>query len=75
MAAQLTENKILFQDDNLFGLLVKLSESGQSHLFEKWPAPGSKDDDKLRLANQLQELNSQYPGGLESYIRSVRNDW
>ena len=72
MAAQLNENKSVLKDDAVFGLLSKLTELGQGHLFESWPAPGSNDDDKRRLASQLSELNSQYPGGLESYIANAK---
>ena len=42
-------------------------EAGQAHLFERWPAPGTDDDGKRALVDQLVELDQQYPGGLLQY--------
>ncbi|CAA2981760.1 UDP-sugar pyrophosphorylase [Olea europaea subsp. europaea] len=49
-----------------------LLEIGQSHLFEHWPEPGFDDDEKRNLLNQVARLNSSYPGGLASYIKTAR---
>ncbi|CAI9286371.1 unnamed protein product [Lactuca saligna] len=50
-----------------------LLETGQVHLFENWPDPGvDDDDDKKALLAQVDLLNSSYPGGLASYIKTAR---
>ncbi|KAI3793779.1 hypothetical protein L1987_36401 [Smallanthus sonchifolius] len=49
-----------------------LLEIGQGHLFEHWPDPGVDDDDKQALLAQVSVLNSSYPGGLSSYIKTAR---
>ncbi|KAI7730494.1 hypothetical protein M8C21_003375 [Ambrosia artemisiifolia] len=49
-----------------------LLELGQGHLFEHWPDPGVDDDDKRALLTQVSVLNSSYPGGLSSYIKTAK---
>ncbi|XP_062115865.1 UDP-sugar pyrophosphorylase-like [Humulus lupulus] len=49
-----------------------LLELGQTHLFEHWAEPGVDDDEKRALFDQLTLLNANYPGGLESYIKTAR---
>ncbi|KAJ9540415.1 hypothetical protein OSB04_026921 [Centaurea solstitialis] len=49
-----------------------LLENGQGHLFENWPDPGVDDDDKKALLSQVAVLNSSYPGGLASYIKTAK---
>ncbi|KAK1409953.1 hypothetical protein QVD17_36484 [Tagetes erecta] len=49
-----------------------LLELGQGHLFEHWPDPGVDDDDKRALLDQVSLLNSSYPGGLSSYIKTAK---
>ncbi|KDP32870.1 hypothetical protein JCGZ_12162 [Jatropha curcas] len=49
-----------------------LVEMGQSHLFEHWPEPGVDDEEKKALFDQVARLNSSYPGGLASYIKTAR---
>ncbi|MFS8011716.1 putative nucleotidyltransferase [Helianthus anomalus] len=49
-----------------------LLELGQVHLFEHWPDPGLDDDDKKALLDQVLVLNSSYPGGLSSYIKTAK---
>ncbi|KAK9061568.1 hypothetical protein SSX86_018750 [Deinandra increscens subsp. villosa] len=49
-----------------------LLELGQGHLFEHWPDPGVEDDDKKAFLAQVSILNSSYPGGLSSYIKTAR---
>ncbi|KAJ0657276.1 putative nucleotidyltransferase [Helianthus annuus] len=49
-----------------------LLELGQGHLFEHWPDPGLDDDDKKALLDQVSVLNSSYPGGLSSYIKTAK---
>ncbi|XP_062023611.1 UDP-sugar pyrophosphorylase [Rosa rugosa] len=50
-----------------------LVEMGQTHLFEHWAEPGVDDDDeKKAFFDQVSRLNSSYPGGLASYIKTAR---
>ncbi|XP_071707214.1 UDP-sugar pyrophosphorylase-like [Rutidosis leptorrhynchoides] len=49
-----------------------LLELGQGHLFEHWSDPGIDDDDKRSLLSQVSILDSSYPGGLSSYIKTAR---
>ncbi|KAB2071626.1 hypothetical protein E1A91_A08G243900v1 [Gossypium mustelinum] len=49
-----------------------LLEMGQSHLFQHWAEPGVDDDQKKAFFTQLSKLNSSYPGGLASYIKTAR---
>lgn len=53
-------------------LAKMLMEMGQSHLFEKWAAPGVDDNEKKAFFDQVAKLNSSYPGGLKSYIKTAR---
>lgn len=53
-------------------LAKMLLESGQTHLFEHWPEPGVEDEEKKAFFDQVDRLNSSYPGGLTSYIKSAR---
>nr|GEX38127.1 UDP-sugar pyrophosphorylase [Tanacetum cinerariifolium] len=49
-----------------------LLELGQLHLFQHWPDPGVDDHYKKALLDQVAILNSSYPGGLSSYIKTAR---
>ncbi|XP_026457565.1 UDP-sugar pyrophosphorylase-like [Papaver somniferum] len=50
-----------------------LVEMGQSHLFHHWSQPGSDDDqDKRGFFDQVNKLDTSYPGGLASYIQNAR---
>ncbi|XP_050364592.1 UDP-sugar pyrophosphorylase isoform X1 [Argentina anserina] len=49
-----------------------LVEMGQTHLFEHWADPGVDDEEKKAFFDQVTRLNSSYPGGLASYIRTAR---
>ena len=55
---------------------VKLSTAlvgvGQGHLFENWAPPGIDDEDKVKMLNQLVQLDSNYPGGLRAYTLNAR---
>ncbi|CAI0393300.1 unnamed protein product [Linum tenue] len=44
----------------------------QSHLFTNWPEPGVDDGEKKAFFDQVTRLNSSYPGGLASYIKTAR---
>ncbi|KAF3447050.1 hypothetical protein FNV43_RR12230 [Rhamnella rubrinervis] len=49
-----------------------LLETGQSHLFQHWAEPGVDDEEKKAFFDQIARLNSSYPGGLASYIKTAR---
>ncbi|KAH6782613.1 UDP-sugar pyrophosphorylase [Perilla frutescens var. frutescens] len=49
-----------------------LLQLNQAHLFEHWPEPGVEDDEKRAFFEQVFRLNSSYPGGLASYIKTAR---
>ncbi|KAF2291325.1 hypothetical protein GH714_022899 [Hevea brasiliensis] len=53
-------------------LAKMLVEMGQSHLFQHWPEPGVDDEEKKAFFDQVALLNSSYPGGLASYIKTAR---
>ncbi|XP_031258011.1 UDP-sugar pyrophosphorylase-like [Pistacia vera] len=53
-------------------LAKMLTEMGQSHLFEQWAEPGVDDEEKKAFFDQVARLNSSYPGGLKSYIKTAR---
>lgn len=47
-------------------------DGSQKHVYGDWPAVGTQDDDKRRLADQLADLNISYPGGLAAYLSKAR---
>ncbi|KAI3967380.1 hypothetical protein MKX01_040706 [Papaver californicum] len=50
-----------------------LVEIGQTHLFHHWSQPGSDDDqEKISFFDQVNKLDTSYPGGLASYIQNAR---
>ncbi|XP_044479312.1 UDP-sugar pyrophosphorylase-like [Mangifera indica] len=53
-------------------LAKMLMEMGQSHLFEQWAEPGVDVEEKKAFFDQVARLNSSYPGGLKSYIKTAR---
>jgi len=53
-------------------LAKMLLETGQTHLFEHWAEPGVEDDEKKAFFDQVARLDSSYPGGLASYIKTAR---
>lgn len=44
----------------------------QSHVYADWPEAGTADEEKKRLAEQLADLDSSYPGGLAAYTSKAR---
>ncbi|KAL3943863.1 MAG: hypothetical protein SGBAC_002065 [Bacillariaceae sp.] len=46
--------------------------SSQSHVYGDWPEPGTQDEDKKRLSEQLADLDASYPGGLSAYLSKAR---
>ncbi|XP_024987087.1 UDP-sugar pyrophosphorylase-like [Cynara cardunculus var. scolymus] len=67
----LQKNLSIFSPDQA-ELAKMLLVRGQSHLFEDWPDAGVDDDEKKALLDQVALLNSSYPGGLASYIKTAR---
>ncbi|KAM6543980.1 hypothetical protein CsatB_008427 [Cannabis sativa] len=53
-------------------LAKTLLELGQTHLFKHWAEPGVDDDEKRAFFDQVTLLNENYPGGLDSYIKTAR---
>ncbi|XP_040996824.1 UDP-sugar pyrophosphorylase-like [Juglans microcarpa x Juglans regia] len=70
-APKLHENLHLLSPDKI-ELAKMLVEMGQSHLFDHWAEPGFDDEEKKGFFDQVAQLNSSYPGGLESYIKTAR---
>ncbi|GER52860.1 UDP-sugar pyrophosphorylase [Striga asiatica] len=70
-APNLHKNLSLFSPHQV-ELSKVLLEMNQSHLFEHWPEPGVEDDSKREFFEQVDRLNSSYPGGLASYIKTAR---
>ncbi|KAF5735479.1 UDP-sugar pyrophosphorylase [Tripterygium wilfordii] len=70
-APNLRKNLNLLSPDQI-ELAKLLLEMGQSHSFEHWPEPGVDDEEKKAFFDQVARLNSTYPGGLASYIKSAR---
>ncbi|XP_021283972.1 UDP-sugar pyrophosphorylase [Herrania umbratica] len=67
----LVKNLDLISPDQI-ELAKMLLEMGQSHLFQQWAEPGVEDDQKKAFFAQVAKLNSSYPGGLASYIKTAR---
>ncbi|XP_010063450.2 UDP-sugar pyrophosphorylase isoform X1 [Eucalyptus grandis] len=53
-------------------LAKMLVETGQSRVFEHWADPGVDDDRKKAFLEQVARLDTSYPGGLASYIKTAR---
>ncbi|XAR62855.1 UTP--glucose-1-phosphate uridylyltransferase [Bertholletia excelsa] len=70
-APNLQKNLSILSPDQI-ELAKTLLESKQSHLFEHWSEPGVDDGEKKSFFNQVDRLNSSYPGGLASYIKTAR---
>ncbi|CAI0610505.1 unnamed protein product [Linum tenue] len=67
----LHKNLSLLSPDQI-ELAKMLVEMGQSHLFSHWPESGVDDGEKKAFFDQVARLNSSYPGGLASYIKTAR---
>ena len=53
--------------------LIECDRDGaQHHVYGDWPEPGTNDEDKKRLAEQLADLEESYPGGLASYLSKAK---
>ncbi|KAH1247322.1 UDP-sugar pyrophosphorylase 1 [Glycine max] len=71
MASSLDDNFNLLSPEQQ-ELVKVLLDNGQEHLFRDWPAPGVDDNHKKAFFDQLTQLDSSYPGGLESYIKNAK---
>jgi UDP-sugar pyrophosphorylase len=67
----LAVNRVLFSDAEN-ALIDSLLQCGQAHLFEDWPGPGTKDDDKKRFLAQASVCDSGYPGGIAAYVGNAK---
>ncbi|KAK8580221.1 hypothetical protein V6N13_143340 [Hibiscus sabdariffa] len=67
----LVNNLHLLHPDQI-ELAKMLVDLGQSHLFQHWPEPGVEDEQKKAFFAQVAKLNSNYPGGLASYVKNAR---
>ncbi|KAL4278490.1 hypothetical protein GQ457_03G032310 [Hibiscus cannabinus] len=67
----LVKNLHLLHPDQI-ELAKMLVDLGQSHLFQHWPEPGVEDEQKKAFFAQVAKLNSNYPGGLASYVKNAR---
>nr|GEW74623.1 UDP-sugar pyrophosphorylase [Tanacetum cinerariifolium] len=67
----LEKNMSLLSPDQV-EIAKMLLEIGQGHLFQDWPDPGVDDDLKHGFFTQVALLNSSYPGGLASYIKTAK---
>jgi len=54
------------------GLVEKLMEAGQAHLFADWDPPGVNDEAKAAFLASLHKIDGNYPGGLVGYISNAR---
>ncbi|CAI9115534.1 OLC1v1016456C6 [Oldenlandia corymbosa var. corymbosa] len=71
-AGDVLRNNLSILSPDQVELANMLIEMEQSHLFEHWPEPGIDDDEKRAFFDQIQKLNSSYPGGLAAYIKTAR---
>lgn len=44
----------------------------QLHVYGSWPEVGTDDAEKIRLAEQIADLDESYPGGLPMYLTKAR---
>lgn len=58
------------EDEN--AMIDLLLGCGQDHLFQDWPAPGEKDDDKKRFLAQARVCDQGYPGGIAAYVKNAK---
>lgn len=59
-------------DPKRLALAQLLVDEGQSQLFASWAPGGQAEEQKQDFFGQLHTLDSNYPGGLGSYIRNAR---
>mmetsp|Transcript_21102 Transcript_21102/g.32201 ORF Transcript_21102/g.32201 Transcript_21102/m.32201 type:complete len:688 (+) Transcript_21102:85-2148(+) len=52
--------------------LVAFDDASQRHVYEGWPEVGIEDEEKIRLGEQLADLDDSYPGGLVSYLSKAK---
>ncbi|GIL88648.1 hypothetical protein Vretimale_17244 [Volvox reticuliferus] len=69
--AVLKGNAVLLKDQDRV-LVSQLLDLGQAHLFEGWPDPGTDDESKRRMLDQLRILDASYHGGIAAYVRNAR---
>lgn len=65
-------NNLELLDQKQQELVATLLSIKQEHLFQDWPARGIDDDKKLKFISQLQNVDSTYIGGIESYVNKAK---
>ncbi|MEI7999219.1 MAG: UTP--glucose-1-phosphate uridylyltransferase, partial [Candidatus Omnitrophota bacterium] len=60
-------------DEEQSRILRVLAKIGEQGLLSDWPAPGTNDDQKRALLEQLSLKDQELQGGLEGYKELVRN--
>lgn len=48
------------------------AEGAQRHVYADWPEAGVDDEGKLRITEQLADLDASYPGGLPNYLSKAK---
>eukprot|EP00815_Leptocylindrus_aporus_P005842 CAMPEP_0116068674 /NCGR_PEP_ID=MMETSP0322-20121206/11812_1 /TAXON_ID=163516 /ORGANISM="Leptocylindrus danicus var. apora, Strain B651" /LENGTH=721 /DNA_ID=CAMNT_0003555851 /DNA_START=60 /DNA_END=2225 /DNA_ORIENTATION=- len=52
--------------------LMDLGDESQVHVYGGWPEVGVEDENKVKLSEQLADLNDSYPGGLHAYLTKAK---
>mmetsp|Transcript_22501 Transcript_22501/g.31562 ORF Transcript_22501/g.31562 Transcript_22501/m.31562 type:complete len:709 (-) Transcript_22501:250-2376(-) len=47
-------------------------DGSQAHVYSDWPEAGVEDEGKVKLAEQLADLDDSYPGGLAAYLSKAK---
>lgn len=53
-------------------LVRRCLQADQQHLFANWTAPGTGDEAKRELLEDLARADAAYPGGIPSYVENAR---
>jgi len=44
----------------------------QTHVYADWPEKGTNDEGKVKVTEQIADLDASYPGGLKTYLSKAR---
>jgi len=56
----------------LINLIQGDIDNAQAHVYADWPTIGTNDEEKIKLCEQLADLDNSYPGGLTSYLTKAK---
>lgn len=56
----------------LTNLIQGDTDRAQTHVYADWPPAGEDDEEKIKLCEQLADLDNSYPGGLTSYLTKAK---